>query len=253
MCYSNLPDMGEITLGIEPWSGAPGGRSRPKPTRRARALVRDLVDRIGEGIMSGMDLSGIAAVVALAGIPVTLLIGRWQKQAALRQAELAHRAALEAAEASHRTALATAEASHRTAVAIAEASHRTALEVARHQSEVEEKRWTTEARSVTYKLFNVALAEFHQAFTGEDERLAGIAFLELHNAEHLVRQVGPNNVYGAARRIVSQCGKLKRDFPATSGAEREALWKEQVSYLRDRLDLFIADAFRAEGWSVGRQ
>ncbi|MFF3775792.1 hypothetical protein [Streptomyces sp. NPDC002232] len=203
--------------------------------------------------MSGMDLSGIAAVVALAGIPVTLLIGRWQKQTALRQAELTHRAALEAAEANHRTALATAEANHRTALATAEASHRTALEVARHQSEVEEKRWTTEARSVTYKLFNIALAEFRAAFTGDDEQLASKTFQELHNAEHLVRQVGPRMVFGSARRIVEQCGALRLRFPATSGAEREALWKEQVSYLRDRLDLTIADTFRAEGWSVGPQ
>lgn len=63
-----------------------------------------------------MDLAGVAAVIALSGIPGSVLVGHWQRRAVLQQAESAYRAALETAEANHRTALEAAEANHRTAM-----------------------------------------------------------------------------------------------------------------------------------------
>ncbi|MEU5292175.1 hypothetical protein [Streptomyces umbrinus] len=56
-----------------------------------------------------MDLEGIgalsAAVVALIGIPATMLIGRWQTKAALRTAEATSEAGLAQADAAYRAAL----------------------------------------------------------------------------------------------------------------------------------------------------
>ncbi|MGD3105744.1 hypothetical protein [Streptomyces sp. YGL11-2] len=56
-----------------------------------------------------MNLQGIgalsAAVVALIGIPATVLIGRWQMKAALRAAEVTSEAGLAQAESSYRAAL----------------------------------------------------------------------------------------------------------------------------------------------------
>ncbi|MFD7409917.1 hypothetical protein ACFV7R_46800 [Streptomyces sp. NPDC059866] len=59
--------------------------------------------------MSTMDLEGIsalsAAVVALLGIPASMLIGRWQTKAALRTAEATSEAGLAQAESAYRAAL----------------------------------------------------------------------------------------------------------------------------------------------------
>lgn len=78
-----------------------------------------------------MDLTGIAALVALAGIPVSVLVAHWQKRTALQQTQALNRAARETAEAAHRAALAQAEAGHRAAreaaLEQAAAAHQAAL------------------------------------------------------------------------------------------------------------------------------
>ncbi|MET9536856.1 hypothetical protein ABZY16_05015 [Streptomyces sp. NPDC006553] len=101
-----------------------------------------------------MDLTGIAALVALAGIPVSVLVAHWQKRTALQQthalnqaarqtAESAHQAALAQAEAGHRaareSALEQAAAAHQAALAQLEAAHRAALSQAAtaHQAALE--------------------------------------------------------------------------------------------------------------------
>ncbi|MWA08104.1 hypothetical protein [Streptomyces sp. BA2] len=87
-----------------------------------------------------MDLTGIAALVALAGIPVSVLIAHWQKRTALQQTHALNRAARETAEAAHQAALAQAEASHRaareTALEQAAAAHQAAMAqaAANHQA-----------------------------------------------------------------------------------------------------------------------
>ncbi|MEK9520525.1 hypothetical protein MIU24_14135 [Streptomyces venezuelae] len=78
-----------------------------------------------------MDLTGIAALVALAGIPVSVLVAHWQKRTALQQTHALNQAARETADAAHQAALAQAEAGHRaareSALEQAAASHRAAL------------------------------------------------------------------------------------------------------------------------------
>jgi len=143
---------------------------------------------------SAMDLTGIAALVALTGIPVSVLVAHWQKRTALQQthalnlaaretAEAAHQAALQLqaaqAEAAHESAMAQAAANHqaalelqaaqaaaahRSAMAQAAASHRSALEVARAQGQVEIERWTREKRSAAFEKVHASLDEFRTAF-----------------------------------------------------------------------------------------
>jgi len=77
-----------------------------------------------------MSLTGIAAVLALAGIPVSVLVARWQMRTALAQAE---------------------------------ASHRSTLEVTRQQIEAERDRWILDARRAEYRLFQNSLNQLRRA------------------------------------------------------------------------------------------
>jgi hypothetical protein len=70
------------------------------------ALVGDLLCTRS---CSFMNPSGVAAILALGSIPVSVLLARWQMRTALRQAEASHRSALEVAEANHRSASEVAE------------------------------------------------------------------------------------------------------------------------------------------------
>lgn len=62
-----------------------------------------------------MDLSGVAAALALLSIPVSVLIARWQMRTALAQSEANHRAAMQLAKANHRAALEVVDANHQKA------------------------------------------------------------------------------------------------------------------------------------------
>ncbi|MYS09292.1 hypothetical protein GTW71_23295 [Streptomyces sp. SID6041] len=52
-----------------------------------------------------MDIAGIAALVALVGTPVSVLVAHWQKRTALQQTHALNQAARETAEAADRAAL----------------------------------------------------------------------------------------------------------------------------------------------------
>ncbi|BCM71053.1 hypothetical protein ACWDUC_21215 [Streptomyces tricolor] len=181
-----------------------------------------------------MDLSGIAAVLALLGIPVSVLIARWQMRAGLAQAEANYRASLEAAEAGHRAAL-----------EVAEANHRSALALARHQVERERVRWLADAQRAAYTIFQNSLAQFRRCLLASDVDIDELhnAFSELHNAPSIVRQVGPDEVSRIAFSIMRVCQLIEirvrnesRNGSPLSYEERAEIWRTQVATYRDELD-----------------
>ncbi|MER5257741.1 hypothetical protein [Streptomyces sp. NPDC002855] len=173
-----------------------------------------------------MDLSGIAALCALAGIPVTLVVARWQKRAALEQMEANHRTALAVAEATHQSALDLAEVRLRHELIMARAERYRQLEEARRSDLAE-----------TYRLFRKALdkisalvasgvdaeAEFHSAFG------------EVHDLDHAI---GVLRVDGEVRRLVHlirvRCEDLA--FRGMTAAERDEVWRAEVRPLRYELN-----------------
>ncbi|MET7721090.1 hypothetical protein [Streptomyces mirabilis] len=177
-----------------------------------------------------MNLSGIAALLALVGIPASVLIARWQMRTTLKQAELAHRTALEAAEASRRSTL-----------ELAEANHRNALEAARDNVEAERMRWEVEARRAAYSLFQSTLSRFRRAlfsanFDSDEVRRA---FDEMHDGIHEVDEVGPREVAAIAGTIFGRCRGLLMEVSfhrLPSLEERIEAWQTEVKPLRTELD-----------------
>lgn len=198
-----------------------------------------------------MDISGLAALLALAGIPVSVLVARWQMRTALRQAEASHRTALEVAEAARQSAVTAAEASHRSALELAEASHRRALEAAEvhhhralelvhQQAEADRVRWLTEARRAEYMLLQNALAQFRRALFARHLSFGDVqdAFIEVHQAELVIQSVGPEEVFRIAQQISMQCRAIAMMRIPREGSPpwevRETWWSE-VRPFRDEL------------------
>lgn len=222
--------------------------------------------------MSVMDLAGIAALAALAGIPVSVLVAHWQKrtalqqthalnqaardtaeanhraalaqaeadhravrEAALEQAQAAHRNALEQAQASHRLALEQAEAAHRSAMAQAEANHRAALELQAAQARADHERWLLDARRASYDRFQECLGRFRTALlrgVGAADALDAIIY-DMHSIAHEVRGVGPSEAGGLARDILRRCSSVTR-MPGLgiTRDEREEVWNTWIAPLR---------------------
>ncbi|MFJ9139062.1 hypothetical protein ACIRRT_38985 [Streptomyces sp. NPDC102256] len=165
-----------------------------------------------------MDLAGIAAILALAGIPVSVLLGRWQI----------------------RTALAQARENHRTAMEVAEANHRSALELARRGLAVERDRWLLEARRAEYRYFQNALGQLRRVLATQATTQAELraAYEDVHDSSHRVAEVGPDEVHDIANVIRDHCYTIPTSWPA-SVAQRMDLWTETVAPLRAELDAAI--------------
>ncbi|WP_329125081.1 hypothetical protein [Streptomyces sp. NBC_01353] len=195
-----------------------------------------------------MDLSGVAAVLALLSIPVTVLVSRWQMRttlvqseanyrAALEVAEANHRAALEVADASHQHALETAEANHQKALELAAAGHRSALEVARRQAEAEHLRWIAEARTAEYRLLENTLTQFRRlALANEVDRnaLSDIDH-ELHQICYSIQQLGTDEVYRVATHIHGAFRAFSAFHVSDTHSERETWWRGSITPLRAKL------------------
>lgn len=177
-----------------------------------------------------MDLSGIAALLALAGIPVSMLIVRWQMRAALDQAEMQYRAALE-----------TAEANRRSALEAAEVARQSAAEVAREQLELERARWIAELRGAAYRNFHNSVSLYRRSLLADelDTQELQAASREIHDNMHAIRQVGPDEVSVIASRMDRVCYgilmHIRRGMLGASLEERTELWKERVAPLRAEL------------------
>jgi len=192
-----------------------------------------------------MDLSGIAAVLALLSIPTSVLLARWQMRTALAQSEANSRAALEVAEANHRAALEivdanhqkamdTAEANHQRALELAAEGHRSAMEVARQQGDTEHRRWMAEIRSTEYRNFENTLAEFRRAFlshqAGTDHVMDVLA--ELHRSRYYIGHLGPDEVISIVERIDLMCQTVA---PHVELNERAEWWRTRIRPLRTEL------------------
>ncbi|WP_406505438.1 hypothetical protein [Streptomyces sp. NBC_01602] len=195
-----------------------------------------------------MNLSGIAALLALAGIPVTALIARWQMRTALAQAEANHRSALELAEANHRSALELAEANHRSALELAEANHRSALELARNELDSERIRWLSEARRTRYAAYWDTLTRFRNLLLTDpvDQSAVAEAAMALHDQYGAVLQVGPAEVTHVVSAIRQQGARWSVRIPRTHHAAQE-LWEVEFSPLRAELSAAIRRVYTGDG------
>jgi hypothetical protein len=190
-----------------------------------------------------MDLSGIAALCALAGIPATLIVARWQKRIALEQAEANHRTALAQAEAAHRTAMEVAEATHRNALAMAEVEYRNALGLESHRNEIERQKEWRAAQERVFGAVQSVLNRLRVAWADESHQgwmQARSAMDELHDLRRTLSLMSPeaadvlDAIYFCCRRITSFI--RARDQTAQS---RLDYWLEHVRPLRDELDAVI--------------
>lgn len=213
-----------------------------------------------------MDMSGLAAVLALLGIPISVILARWQMRTALRQTEAAHRTALDVAEAARQSAVAAAKANHRSALELAdvnqrraleaaEANHRRALELARNQAEADRIRWLTEARRAEYRLFQNSLAQFRRALLARDLVVSEVedAFNELHHAKLAIHSVGPEEVQFIASHVTATCWlmtfrRLRRAASPTL-EDREAWWSQVRPHLAELNDV-VKGASNSNFWSV---
>ncbi|MWA16143.1 hypothetical protein [Streptomyces sp. BA2] len=184
-----------------------------------------------------MDLTGIAALCALGGIPATLVVAHWQKRSALEQAEANHRTALAQAEASHRAALEVAEASHRSSLELTETTHRQAVELARRQAEFEWAATRWEARKTVYEQYQKALDQLRRLVLSETSDLVerSEAGHVIHDFHHVLRMVAADEVFSASVRVRPYCGVLANSTSRTL-QERAELWEKHVTPLRADLD-----------------
>ncbi|WP_432129388.1 hypothetical protein [Streptomyces sp. bgisy082] len=186
--------------------------------------------------MGAMDLAGIAALCALAGIPVTLMVARLQKRTALEQAEAAYRTALAQAEAGHRAAMEAAQASHRSALELAEGAHRNALEKAQHQAEFEWEMRRWDSRRAVYEQFQQAVDQVRRLVFSEADVLPETreTIYVIHELQHLVHMVAAPDAYSAA---VTLYRSGIASFPYGSMREyRVRKWNEEIAPLRAALD-----------------
>lgn len=173
-----------------------------------------------------MDLSGAAAILALLGIPVSVLIARWQTRTALRQTEEANR-----------TALGIAEANYRNAVEVAEANHRSALEVMREQADAERKQWLRDTRRAEYRLFQNAVARFRRSYLAQeiDNEELRDAVIGLHESTYAIKEVGPDEVYVVVRTIKDRCSIAQMRLRSNSPDARAEWWRRNIRPYRTDL------------------
>ncbi|MEU1145017.1 hypothetical protein ACFYO9_07885 [Streptomyces sp. NPDC005863] len=199
-----------------------------------------------------MELSGIAALLALAGIPVTVVVARWQKRTALEQAEAAHHTAIEVAEANHRAAMEQAQANHRTALSVAEAAqqtaleleaatHRNALRLAQKQAETEQERLRWQVRQTTYTQFQSAIDRLRRAVLAEEVMSDEMkdAYHDIHEFHHVLGMVAGAEVRGLAWSIKLGAEGVMDSVHGLPSEARAELWREVISPRRAQLDEVI--------------
>ncbi|MFF8573535.1 hypothetical protein ACF07W_24360 [Streptomyces sp. NPDC015140] len=179
-----------------------------------------------------MDLSAIAALLALAGIPATLIVARWQKRTALDQAEAAHRTAMQVARATHESALATAEKAH---------DH--ALELLSRQSRLEADQWVRDKRHAAYTRYQNALSQARAAGAAEPRDMSEIdkALRELHVSYHEARMVANRRVADHIYRTDDRARNLLLHRRTGAVANFNRGWLREVAPRRTQLDQAIRE------------
>ncbi|WP_436995780.1 hypothetical protein [Streptomyces sp. enrichment culture] len=179
-----------------------------------------------------MDLSAIAALLALASIPATLVVARWQKRTALDQAAAAHNTAMHVAEAAHRSALAAAEKAH---------DH--ALELLARQSRLEADQWVRDKRHAAYTRYQNALSQVRAAGAAEPRDMDEInkALRELHVSYHEARMVANRRVADHIYRTDDRARNLLRHRRTGTVADFTREWSLFVAPQRAQLDEAIRE------------
>ncbi|MGA5069108.1 hypothetical protein ACPB9E_35995 [Streptomyces exfoliatus] len=179
-----------------------------------------------------MDLSAIAALLALASIPATLVVARWQKRTALDQAAAAHRTAMQVAEASHRSALAAAEQ-----------AHHHALELLSRQSKLEADQWVRDKRHAAYTRYQNALSQARTAGATEPRDVDEIhkALRELHVSYHEARMVANRRVSDHIYRTDDRARNLLLQRRTGTVANFIREWSLFVAPQRAQLDEAIRE------------
>ncbi|MEU8691928.1 hypothetical protein [Streptomyces sp. NPDC048665] len=169
-----------------------------------------------------MDLSGIAAILALVGIPVGVLTTRWQMRATLRQAEMAQRSALD----------------------VAARQSDGAKELATEQQTADRNKWMLTTRYTVYRSLQGSVANFkHEVLASDNEwdrAAVEKAFDELHEGVHSVSELGPEQVGQAARMLKAACFTMMRRASGPGGLDE--IWRRTVSPARQDLDEAIRKA-----------
>lgn len=150
-----------------------------------------------------VDASDVIAALALAGIPISVVIARLQLRGPLK---------------------------------------------------VERARWLADSRRATYGLFQTALAQFRRSLLASelDFQVLYDAMHDLHNAAHLVAQVGPDDVGDLAEDIMRlyqwKTRALGREIEGgrlPSPEARAEAWAAHAS-LRVELDKAIKRAYDSQ-------
>jgi hypothetical protein len=188
-----------------------------------------------------VNLTGIAAILALGSIPVNVLIARWQLRSSAAQAEAAYRSALGVAEAQHRSALEVAEANHRAALAEAQAEHDNtlALEWARAQRE------DAHETLAGVRAFRNAVTALRAVFLSDnvDDLDLREAQNVVHDTHHEVRMSGIIALSHIATEVDIEARRL-RTYAGASKEHRDTQWEQRMSGLRSRMDEVVSERRR---------
>ena len=181
-----------------------------------------------------MNLTGIAAVLALASIPVNILIARWQTRSAVAQAEAAYRSALDVAKAQHESALELLEAQHRATLVEAKVTHE-------HNVDLESLRLRHVAEHeglATVVAFQDAISAFRLAFLRETVNADELheAYNEIHDARHALRG-GISMLFAIG--LEGECSDLMK-LASVSLEDRTEAWRDKLSPRREELNAMIA-------------
>lgn len=165
-----------------------------------------------------MNLANIAAILALASIPVNVLIARWQARTAIQQAEAANSAALK----------------------VAEQNHQASLDALHKQAEADRAKWLAECRRAECRTFQLALSQFRHALLAQDLILEDLrdTYSSIHDGYHALGELGPGNVAGAAMVLRLACEEILKAVTLdelTSLGERSELWRTHAVSRRQAL------------------
>lgn len=188
-----------------------------------------------------MNLTGIAAILALGSIPVNVLIARWQLRSSAAQADAAYQSALKVAEAQHRSALELAEANHQAALAQARAEHDNTLALEWARAQREDARETLEG----VRAFRTAVTALRLVFLSDnvDDQDLREAQNLVHETHHEVRMSGGIRLCNIATAIDVEARRL-RTHAAASQEKRTAMWDQHMSTLRSEMDDVISERLR---------
>lgn len=141
-----------------------------------------------------MNLSGIAAILALAGIPASLLVARWQSRATLAQAQAA--------------------------LAQAEATYKSAVDAVKEKAKADHDMWLRTERKNACVGFLRAVDELRR----EESPTLLHSRIKTHNAFYEVEALCPDSIRSPAKVLDRRCSDYISEFCRLTPDEREEKW-----------------------------